>query len=130
MRKSTLTLAVAAMLLMTVASALSSGTTSFLEWYDDFALRNIWRNMAQYALMWYTRQIICNLNLQSYMWPTLADSLTLDQAAEDAGTTAMEGSAYNTYCQEFIEDMQLDTWGSKGKYKWTYGSFSDYDYSP
>ena len=65
MRSNTLTLAIAALLLVTVTeAALSESAISFLEWYDDFALRNIWRNMVHYAFMAYVPGIICGLNLQ------------------------------------------------------------------
>ena len=80
MRKSTFSIVAAAILLITVTEALSSGMVSFLEWYDDFALRNIWRNMFKYAFMAYVPGIICNMGLQDTIWETLADGLSQDQA--------------------------------------------------
>ena len=45
MRKSIMSLVVVALLAMTVSAALSESVKNYLAMYDDFALRNIWRNM-------------------------------------------------------------------------------------
>ena len=53
--------------------------------------------------------------------------LTLDQAAIDAGTTAM--ASESEACEKMIQKMQLDTWANAGTYQWVYGDFDAYNYT-
>ena len=53
--------------------------------------------------------------------------LTLDQAAIDAGTTAM--ASESAACEKMIQKMQLDTWANAGTYQWVYGDFDAYNYT-
>ena len=123
MRVGTFCFIIVSWLLVLDVMAIGSGLNSFLEFYEDFALATMWKNMIYYTWYKYLGSFVCD-SYSTYLFGFLQSTLGV---TEDTVKATIDGP---TLCMKGFDLMYRTVWYTKGAKVFYFGSESSLAYTP